>query len=154
MEKKNILIAAVCLILGLAVGWLLWGGSVEKTGGIGTGTRLEDYLPGVLYNDGLYTEREIFTTSSTTIQSRLNVSATSSFTGVGIGTTTPSHDLSVNANNGTSTIYIGARSTGKGGCIQLTTTNGKTVRLYASTTPASTGVGSVSGIVVEEGVCE
>ena len=66
---------------------------------------------------------------------------------VGIGTTSPGQELSlagsifVQETSGTTTIGAATTGTGVGSCIQLKTTNGVNVRLYATTTPvAGTGI--------------
>ena len=172
--KKNIVIGAVCLIIGLAAGWL-WNLPVQKTGGLNIGTRsIEDFLPGIRENRGIFTALNFFVsnasstfagpvniTGTSTAVNALQVSGTSTHSALGVGTTTPAFDFGVHSLVGTTTLGIGTVSTGKGSCIQLRSTDGTNIRIYATTTPAAgNGISNVNfsvssrGLVIEAGSCE
>ena len=157
MEKKNIVIGAVCLILGLAVGWYVWHLPASKPGGIGTSARLEDMLPGILYNDGAYTERSFWSTASSTFSGILNVSGNANFlSGFALGSTSPSGgDLVVDAKTGTSTLRLHAGAAGKGACIEFASaTTSLNYRMYLGDTIPADSATRVGPFVVEQGSCE
>lgn len=55
MDKKNIVILAGALIVGLLIGWFLWRVPVTPGGATG-GMLIEQFLPGIRDNGGLATE--------------------------------------------------------------------------------------------------
>ena len=161
MNTKNIVIGAVCLILGLGGGGLIFGGEsgngLNIPAGASPGNLLaEQYDPYVQYNGGYKSNKPMQIENDLTIDtSTLFVDSTNNR--VGVGSTSPVHELSIDVSSGTSTAYIGATASGKGACIQLRTTDGKNLRIWASTTPAlSSGTTNapISGLIVEAGLCE
>ena len=99
-------------------------------------------------------------TASSTVNGRFNAQ-----TSVGVATSTPGQELGVVGsgffmeNSGTTTISTSATGSGVGSCIQLKTTDGTHIRLYATTTPANAygagvnEVGTSRGLVIEAGSC-
>ena len=88
------------------------------------------------------------------------ITAISNFDKFSAGTTTNAsaklpYEIITDSVTATTTNFIGNQTAGVGGCIQLKTTDNKNIRIYASTTPATTlGTAGVSGLIVEAGVCE
>ena len=139
MNKKNIVIGAVCLILGLAVGWYVWY-SPGKPGGIAGEQFIEDYVPAIKYTGGIQTALPIEVGSST----------------VAVGTSTPSTSADLIVNSvATSTIMIDSSGPGKGSCLQMRATDGTQIRIYATSTPIAPSAANLTrGLVVEAGACE
>ena len=161
--KKNIVIGAVCLIIGLAAGWL-WNLPVQKTGGLNIGTRsIEDFLPGIRENRGIFTALNFFVSNaSSTFAGPVNVTSTTTTQSaivvrgvIGVGTTTGSGgDIVVDTVAATSTLRL--QSSGAfGSCIEFSSgTSSLTYRMYLGDPVVATAISRLGPFAIEQGTCE
>lgn len=183
-KNSGAIIIVLAIVASLGAGFF-FGTLFSNRGGVGgtvNGPNIENYVPAIQYNRGYKSAFPIFTTSSTTVGSLLDVSgvarfhenvvftfATSSSSGVaalGIGTTTPQSNAQI-AVSSTGTTTLSLTSTGGatgikivGSCIQmLSTTNAAgtnattTIRIYP-TASSTNAQNSFFTLRVEAGTCQ
>ncbi|HBT81334.1 hypothetical protein A2757_01510 [Candidatus Giovannonibacteria bacterium RIFCSPHIGHO2_01_FULL_48_47] len=163
----NLTVAGTVSFTGTAVNTTLSGGLIVdtstlvadySTNRVGIGTSTPGTVLGVNGDAviaGLLTMQRFNATSTTAGTSTIQGGLTLATGGgnVGIGTTSPFHQLGIDS-AGTTTIGIGSTAANRGGCIQLQGADGVSYRIYANATTTLLWTDTSDGVlIVESGPC-
>ena len=130
MNKNIIISAAVALVVGAIVGLVLVGQSSQSTLVGGLSERDVKAVTLSVGNTGQFSVTSAGVVTSGAITS---------------GAITSSGDITASG-TGTSTLKLTSSTSGRGGCIELKTTNGSSTRMYLA--------GTTTVLTIEEGTCE